>query len=69
MNMTTLFTLTDKTTLGEIREMLNEDGFPSDQQVARKVKRAFRDGRLVWTVNRLTIIGPDALDYQPFPRS
>ncbi len=58
--MTTLYTLTNKSTLKEIAAMLAEDGY--DSSLARRVKDAFNSGTLVWTTSHLKFTdrqGPD----------
>lgn len=55
-------------TLAEIRERLEDDGYltPGAASVLPgAVRRAFREGRLLWTKERLTIVGRDCVTLFP----
>jgi hypothetical protein len=53
-------------TLPEIRDRLLVDGYGyGGPDLARAVRTAYREGRVVWTKERLTIVGRDAVDLRP----
>jgi len=61
-----MFTLHQDSTISEIQEALECDGYPHNKAMARQVKRAHAKGCLVWTVDRLTSTqANNRFDYRP----